>query len=203
MVHVWMVKTDRVLSEEEAAALTACLPPERRVRLAGQLPRQQAEVLWAYGLLLALLRERCGWREIPSMDRTDSGKPFFPGHPQVHFSISHTEGAAAAAVADAPVGVDIQRIQTPPRHLARLTGLEEPEPFFESWVRWEARAKRSGTGILDMVRHRPPLAPGEVCTAIAAFPGYAAAAAGAETVLPEQVRWLTGADLLGRLDIWA
>ena len=25
MVHVWMVKTDRVLSEEEAAALTACL----------------------------------------------------------------------------------------------------------------------------------------------------------------------------------
>ena len=148
MVHVWMVKTDRVLSEEEAAALTACLPPERRVRLAGQLPRQQAEVLWAYGLLLALLRERCGWREIPSMDRTDSGKPFFPGHPQVHFSISHTEGAAAAAVADAPVGVDIQRIQTPPRHLARLTGMEEPEPFFESWVRWEARAKRTGTGIL-------------------------------------------------------
>ena len=60
MVHVWMVKTDRVLSEEEAAALTACLPPERRVRLAGQLPRQQAEVLWAYGLLLALLREREG-----------------------------------------------------------------------------------------------------------------------------------------------
>lgn len=203
MVHVWMVKTDRVLSEEEAAALTACLPPERRVRLAGQLPRQQVEVLWAYGLLLALLRERYGWRELPLMERTDRGKPFFPEYPQVHFSISHTEGAAAAAAADAPVGVDIQRIQTPPRHLARLTGLEEPEPFFESWVRWEARAKRSGTGILDMVRHRPPLAPGEVCTAIAAFPGYAAAAAGAETVLPEQVRRLTGADLLGRLDIWA
>ena len=203
MVHVWMVKTDRVLSEEETAALTACLPPERRVRLAGQLPRQQAEVLWAYGLLLALLRERYGWRELRRMERRGRGKPFFPEYPQVHFSISHTEGAAAAAAADAPVGVDIQRIQTPPRHLARLTGLEEPEPFFESWVRWEARAKRSGTGILDMVRHRPPLAPGEVCTAIAAFPGYAAAAAGAETVLPEQVRRMTGVDLLGRLDIWA
>ena len=203
MVHVWMVKTDRALSEKEAAALTACLPPERQARLAGQLPRQQAETLWAYGLLLALLRGRYGWRELPPMERTDRGKPFFPGYPQVHFSISHTEGAAAAAAADAPVGVDIQRVQTPPRHLVRLTGLEEPEPFFESWVRWEARAKRTGTGILDMVRHQPPLALGEVCTGIAAFPGYAAAAAGAETVPPEQVQRLTGADLLGRLDIWA
>lgn len=203
MVHVWMVKTDRALSEKEAAALTACLPPERQARLADQLPRQQAEALWAYGLLQALLRGRYGWRKLPPMERTDRGKPFFPAYPQVHFSISHTEGAAAAAAADAPVGVDIQRIQTPPRHLVRLTGLEEPEPFFESWVQWEARAKRTGTGILDMVRHRPPLAPGEVCTSVAAFPGYAASAAGAETVPPEQVQRLTGADLLGRLDIWA
>ena len=203
MVQIWMARVDRELSERESAALTARLPLERRKRLADEQPRQQVDALCAYGLLLALLREQYGWTALPPMDRTDSGKPFFPGHPQVHFSISHTEGAAAAAVADAPVGVDIQRIQTPPRHLARLTGLEEPEPFFESWVRWEARAKRTGTGILDMVRHRPPLAPGEVCTAIAAFPGYAAAAAGAETVLPEQVRRLTGADLLGRLDIWA
>ena len=203
MVQIWMARVDRELSERESAALTARLPLERRKRLADEQPRQQVDALCAYGLLLALLREQYGWTALPPMERTENGKPFFPGHPQVHFSISHTAGAAAVAVSDAPVGVDIQYIQTPPRRLAYLTGLEEPEAFFRSWAQWEARAKRTGTGILDMVRHRPPLAPGEVCTAIAAFPGYAAAAAGAETVLPEQVRRLTGADLLGRLDIWA
>ena len=148
--------------------------------------------------LLALLRERYGWTALPPMERTGNGKPFFPGHPQVHFSISHTAGAAAVAVSDAPVGVDIQHIQTPPRRLAYLTGLEEPEAFFRSWAQWEARAKRTGTGILDMVRRQPPLAPGEVCTEILAFPGYMAASAGAE---PEQVRRMTVDGLLRRLDI--
>ena len=203
MVQVWMTRIDRELSAGESAALTACLPPERRKRLADEQPRQRMEALCAYGLLLALLRDRYGWTALPPMERTENGKPFFSGHPQVHFSISHTAGAAAAAVSDAPVGVDIQRIQTPPRRLACLTGMEEPEAFFGSWVRWEARAKRTGTGILDMVRRQPPLAPGEICTEVRAFPGYAAAAAGAERAEPEQVRRLTVDDLLCRLDIWA
>lgn len=203
MVQVWMVRMDRALSERESAALTVCLPPERRNRLADEQPRQQMEALCAYGLLLALLRDRYGWTALPPMERTENGKPFFPGYPQVHFSISHTAGAAAAAVSDAPVGVDIQRIQTPPRHLVRLMGLEEPETFFGSWVRWEARAKRTGTGILDMVRRQPTMAPGEVCTEVRAFPGYAAAAAGTERAEPEQMRQLTVDDLLCRLDIWA
>ena len=198
MVQIWMVRVDRELSERESAALTVRLPLERRKRLADEQPRQQVDALCAYGLLLALLRERYGWTALPPMERTGNGKPFFPGHPQVHFSISHTAGAAAVAVSDAPVGVDIQHIQTPPRRLAYLTGLEEPEAFFRSWTQWEARAKRTGAGILDMVRRQPPLAPGEVCTEILAFPGYMAASAGAE---PEQVRRMTVDGLLRRLDI--
>ena len=198
MVQIWMARIDRELSAGESAALTACLPPERRKRLKGEQPRQRTEALCAYGLLLALLRDRYGWTALPPMERTGNGKPFFPGHPQVHFSISHTAGAAAVAVSDDPVGVDIQHIQTPPRRLAYLTGLEEPEAFFRSWAQWEARAKRTGTGILDMVRRQPPLAPGEVCTEILAFPGYMAASAGAE---PEQVRRMTVDGLLRRLDI--
>ena len=203
MVQVWMVRMDRALSERESAALTACLPPERQARLKGEQPRQRTEALCAYGLLLALLRDRYGWTALPPMERTENGKPFFSGYPQVHFSISHTAGAATAAVSDAPVGVDIQYIQTPPRRLTYLTGLEEPEAFFGSWVRWEARAKRTGTGILDMVRRQPPLAPGEIYAEVRTFQGYRAAAAGEERAEPEQVRRLTVDDLLRRLDIWA
>ena len=203
MVQIWMARIDRELSAGESAALTACLPPERRKRLKGEQPRQRTEALCAYGLLLALLRDRYGWTALPPMERTGNGKPFFPGHPQVHFSISHTAGAAAVAVSDDPVGVDIQHIQTPPRRLAYLTGLEEPEAFFRSWAQWEARAKRTGTGILDMVRRQPPLAPGEICTEVRTFQGYRAAAAGTDRAEPEQMRQLTVDDLLCRLDIWA
>ena len=203
MTDLWMVRIDRPMRQAESEALLALLPQERRNRLHGHTLEKQPEVLCAYGLLLALLREQYGWTALPPMERTENGKPFFSGYPQVHFSISHTAGAAAAAVSDAPVGVDIQYIQTPPRRLTYLTGLEEPEAFFGSWVRWEARAKRTGTGILDMVRRQPPLAPGEVCTEVRTFQGYRAAAAGEERAEPEQVRWLTVDDLLRRLDIWA
>ena len=201
MIRIWIVKAERDLSEREYAALLPCLPRERQVRLAAQLPRQRTEALWAYGLLLALLRDQYGWAELPPVKRGDTGKPFFPGRPRVHFSISHTEGAAAAAVSDSPVGVDIQCIRTPPGNLTRLLEQEEPEAFFGVWAQWEARAKRTGTGILNMIRRRPAVSPGEVCTAVAAFPGYAAAAAGAETVLPGQVRQLTAEELLRCLDI--
>ena len=185
-----------LLQRAGAASLPARREKAERIRsVRGRAASLAAGLLLRHGLFL------CGLGE-DQIRTGPEGKPFLAGNP-AFVSLSHSGDYAACAIAPVPVGVDIQRIQTPPRHLARLTGLEEPELFFESWVQWEARAKRTGTGILDMVRHRPPLAPGEVCTAIAAFPGYAAAAAGAETVLPEQVRRLTGADLLGRLDIWA
>ena len=158
-------------------------------------------MLCAYGLLLALLREREGWKHLPAIRREDGGKPVFPAHPEVCFSISHTAGATAAAVSETPVGADIQRVRTPPARLARQTGEETPEAFFRRWVRWESIAKRRGTGLLDLVRWEPSSDPGEVYTAVAAFPGYAAGIAGAEPVRPEQVRRLTAEDLLGCLDI--
>ena len=197
-IQFWMVRVDRPLTGREQDVLRTLLPREREEKLRRQPPEKQAEVLCAYGLLLALLWERECWKSLPAIRREAGGKPVFPAHPEICFSISHTAGAAAVAVSDDPVGVDIQYIQTPPRRLTYLTGLEEPEAFFGSWVRWEARAKRTGTGILDMVRRQPPLAPGEVCTEILAFPGYMAASAGAE---PEQVRRMTVDGLLRRLDI--
>lgn len=201
MIRLWMAVMDRTLTDRERAALLSVLPAERRARLTGQLLRQQAETLCAYGLLLALLREQYGWTEFPPMEYGDGGKPFFPAYPQVHFSLSHTEGAVAGGISDAPVGVDIQRIQMPPKRLARLLDAETPDAFSNGWAQWEARAKRTGSGILDMIRRRPPLAAGEVCTEVIAFPGCCCAAAGAETVRPEQVRRMTLDGLLCCLDI--
>lgn len=44
-----------------------------------------------------------------AIDRSETGKPFFPGEGKVHFSISHSGEYAVLAVSKSPVGVDIER----------------------------------------------------------------------------------------------
>ena len=62
MTDLWMVRIDRPMRQKESEALLALLPQERRNRLHGHTLEKQPEVLCAYGLLLALLRKRCGWQ---------------------------------------------------------------------------------------------------------------------------------------------
>ena len=174
MTDLWMVRIDRPMRQAESEALLALLPQERRNRLHGHALEKQPEVLCAYGLLLALLRKRCGWQGFPAVARNAEDKPFFPAYPGVCFSISHTEGAAAAAVAETSIG-----------------------------VRLEACAKRTGAGILHQLHEKAAPAPETVYSEIETFPGYAAGAAGQNPLLPGEIRRLTLDELLRCLDICA
>lgn len=92
----------------------------------------------AAGLLLdELLRER-GYseREMSYAEGSD-GKPSFPAHPEMFFSIAHAGGAAVAALSDAPVGVDIERLDGFPYDIA------EPR----RWTEMEAVGKLLGCGV--------------------------------------------------------
>jgi len=84
------------------------------------------------------------------------GKPLIPGGPEI--SISHTKGAAALAVSDDPVGVDIEQIRSvrpnlpqrvmSPRELRwyQEEG-ERDEAFFTLWTLKESYYKYLGTGL--------------------------------------------------------
>ncbi len=37
------------------------------------------------------------------------GKPYFKAHPEIYFSVSHTDGFSVAAVSDSPIGIDCER----------------------------------------------------------------------------------------------
>ncbi|WP_329494814.1 4'-phosphopantetheinyl transferase family protein [Kitasatospora herbaricolor] len=100
----------------------------------------------ASGLTLAQQCPDCG-------DPTH-GKPYLPGHPDLHVSLSHTRGVVAAAAGYHPVGVDVElptRTGTPVEVFERvLTEAEmrlvqaHPEPgraFLRQWVRKEAMVK--------------------------------------------------------------
>ncbi len=91
------------------------------------------------------------------------GKPYFPSHPDVHFSVSHTGGIWVCAFADDEVGCDVQdhRANDNPERLERLakrwfSGNErrhlaecgyEPAEFYRLWARKEAYVKFTGDGI--------------------------------------------------------
>lgn len=82
---------------------------------------------------------------------TQEGKPFFPAHMEVQFSISHCKDGIAVAVSDRPIGIDIESTDR--------RALFEPEDgtdFYTWWTRMEAIVKMRGTGITDQWRESLP-----------------------------------------------
>ncbi len=91
------------------------------------------------------------------------GKPYFPSHPDVHFSVSHTGNLWVCAFADREVGLDVQehRENDDPTRLARLAKRwfsdgerrvldncgYDPAEFYRIWARKEAFVKFTGDGI--------------------------------------------------------
>ena len=57
----------------------------------------------------------------PEFGYTEKGKPFLLDRPDIHFSISHTKNAILVAIADAPIGVDIEAFRSPSAALIART----------------------------------------------------------------------------------
>lgn len=190
------VRPDRPLTNGEAALLLELLPPERRERLLRQA--EQGEPLCAYGLLLLALRRRLGWRSLPPVARGPAGKPFFPDFPEVHWNLSHTAGAVLAGMSDRPLGVDIEHFRPVTPRLLRRLEADSAEEALGRWVRLEALAKQSGTGVIAVLNRRLTEAEEASVHDLTVFPGCAAAAALGEGEVPGQVRiWTLEALLEG------
>lgn len=175
MIELWMAVLDRPLRDDETRRLMAALPEQRRERLTRLREETwRREPLCAYQLLLFALRDRFGWQMLPAMEYTASGKPYFPDWPEVHFSISHTDGAVMIGLADREIGVDIEKICPVKESMLRKFDCGSEENFFTAWVRREARAKRLGTPV--ELRAESPLLPGEQVVCPESFAGYAACA---------------------------
>ena len=194
-IGLWAVRLDRPLTEEETAELMSLLPAERRERLLRIGAEKRQEPLCAYGVLRLALRRTYGLQALPQMERTDRGKPYFPEFPNVHFSLSHTEGAVLAGVSDGPVGVDIERIRPVSRRLLERMA-NGGEDFFSVWVRREARSKQSGAGVGAMLREEPPFEAGEGFCFLETFPGYAAGVSGRTGDLPGTLQVCTLEELI-------
>ncbi|SHI02351.1 4'-phosphopantetheinyl transferase [Sporobacter termitidis DSM 10068] len=165
MKQLYFMEFDPQQSSGVHDEMLLSLPPDKRQRLL-RCRRESDRLAGLYSdvLLRCLVCKSAGvrYRDI-DIRKGASGKPYLAGRPLCQFNISHTKNAVAAALADAPVGVDIERLRALDDAVARrafssneLRLLEAADDrvlrFFELWTRKEALVKCRGTGLTGDLR---------------------------------------------------
>lgn len=117
----------------------------------------------AYGLLFNMLKKHFGIEQ-PTILKTENGKPYIELD-GVHFSISHTKGLCACAVANTPVGIDCEYVKGRDKEdMLRFAKryfteneialLEKggycPTDFYKIWTAKESCIKKRGTNMGDV-----------------------------------------------------
>ncbi len=117
-------------------------------------------------LLAWACRRTWGWEALPPVERSLRGRPFFPGAPDRHFSLSHSGGYALCALSDGPVGADIEAVRPRRERLFRAALSEGEraafsgswEDFFRLWTLKESWVKREDVPLYPprLVETPPP-----------------------------------------------
>lgn len=157
-VHIWLAALDD--SDWPSAA---DLPRAERERASAFL-REQAARRWVASrwALRSVLGRYLGLEAAEvELELGEQGKPRLRGRDALAFNLSHSGAIALVAVAERPIGIDVELITA--RH---------PPAFYDDWVRKEARVKCLGVGLGTP----PPPAPVTIA-ALDICPGYAAAVA--------------------------
>ncbi|MCR5783674.1 MAG: 4'-phosphopantetheinyl transferase superfamily protein [Clostridia bacterium] len=104
----------------------------------------------AWNLLYSMLKEK--GLPTAAVSFSETGKPFLVGS-DIYFSLSHSKDICAVAIADCPVGVDVEKCRDGYNPLMVGRSLSGNElavfdgDFTRIWCRKEAVAKMTGEGI--------------------------------------------------------
>ncbi len=112
-------------------------------------------------LLLALKKEYPGTARSFRLEKDGRGRPFLAGWEELHISLSQSGEFVACALADRPVGVDVEQWRkgkSPERVMRRLhikereilrscSEKEREQAFYGLWVRKESFLKAMGEGL--------------------------------------------------------
>ena len=150
------VADPRTFDDALLQRLLPLLPPEKQASIEKIVhfpTKRQAIAAWA--LLVYALRTR--GQDLPPLRFSETGKPAFQNG-TLHFNLSHTDTLVCAAVADSPVGVDVQSPAAPSDGvIRRMLSREEQDLlartddktalFTRFWTQKEAYAKWTGEGL--------------------------------------------------------
>lgn len=174
-IRLYALELARPLRADERERLLAHLPYSLRERLAQKAPMKRDDSLCAYAALHFALHDLRDGEMLPYMAYSEHGKPYFPAHPDVSFSLSHSGGCVLVGVHDRPLGVDIERLR-PVRaeRLRRVLGAETELDFWQRWTEYESRCKRRGISAAEQRDLLLPPVPDERVASLAVFPNCAA-----------------------------
>jgi 4'-phosphopantetheinyl transferase len=181
-VHIW-----RAALDGSGWPSAAELPrPEREhasAFLREQVARRWVASRWALRSVLGRYLDQAPVKI--ELELGEQGKPRLLGGYALEFNLSHSEGLALVAVAERPVGIDVEMVR-PGRDLRALaeralpaddiaavhaaSTTERSAVFYRAWTQHEARQKCLGTG-LGSSPSGTPVAVENISVA----PGYAAA----------------------------
>lgn len=89
----------------------------------------------------------------PIISTTKNGKPYLKYATNFHFSIAHSKNAAAIAVSDKEVGVDIEKFRIFDKRVAErvlLSDLTDNMDLLKLWTKCEAAIKQKGLRLRDI-----------------------------------------------------
>lgn len=102
------------------------IPPTQFQKLLNILPRERQQYILHYRRIEDQKRSAMGWlllchglyqeygiADLPPLDFTSSGKPFFLQKALPFFNISHSGSSAACALYHEEIGLDVQKLTTP------------------------------------------------------------------------------------------
>lgn len=202
-VVVWRVAG--IADAVRAAALEPLLSEAERGRVAGAADAVRTAYTVTRGTLRRVLARHLS--AAPASLRFEygsHGKPALPGAP-LHFSVTHAADGALIAVADAPVGVDLEQVRprdridrilarcfSPTTRAAVLAQADAAQlhAFHAAWTQREAYVKAVGGGVFITPDRLPYVHPGAAAELVSEhggsetwtviplqpWPGYCAAA---------------------------
>ena len=173
-IRLYALELARPLRADERERLLAHLPYSLRERLAQKAPMKRDDSLCAYASLHFALHDLRDWETLPDMAYGEHGKPYFASHPDVHFSLSHTRGAALLAVHNEPIGADIECLRPVSGAMRTRFHAANDADFWRLWVQRESRCKRAGISAVALRDREVPSFPNERVFALEPFPDYTA-----------------------------
>lgn len=173
-IRLYALELARPLRADERERLLAHLPYSLRERLAQKAPMKRDDSLCAYAALHFALHDLRDWETLPDMAYGEHGKPYFASHPDVHFSLSHTRGAALLAVHNEPIGADIECLRPVSGAMRTRFHAANDADFWRLWVQRESRCKRAGISAVALRDREVPSFQNERVFALEPFPDYTA-----------------------------
>lgn len=151
-----------VLTDDAYQTAYDSMPEERKAKIDRlRFPEDKRLSLGAGLLLQKALAEHGLSPQDTVLARTESGKPYFPAHPKLHVSLSHSGTQAMCVLADCPVGCDVEKLGPwKPKIAAHFFAPEEQalfpdlpddaarsDLFYRLWTLKESYIKAIGTGL--------------------------------------------------------